>query len=341
MDLLIKEVKTTKKVQNNIEKFESLTLNESKSRSQSASSTKSPNLIVEVEAPSQPVPLLTEISTRPTRQTHKTVLPEESSNLAKQIRPQHERKQSSIYIKQEYLNKGSTKSELADDAREILKCQPGIEDIEAVLTYIQYGIDGQHDFNIKVTGPKSSALLRVLVTTTTPDVWPSFKTSEDESLKKTLLNAMFCVTGLELLLEQIRTLSRTSLIEKHGVLDTYLEVLAALLQGTDTVLRFLRDTTHLYQKDVQRRLFWQGVVALIGGSKILVTTAALPQSSYGDRGSTGWLTVGAEYSDWLAKNIVIASIGLESQNMSDWTDLCQIFRRGLSLGYRGKLYPPF
>lgn len=342
MDLLIKEVKTTKRVQTNIEKFESLTLSDGKNNGQSTASTKASNLILEVDATPEPPPLLTAVSSRTTASNSKAVVAEEAlSLLPQQSKARYQRKQSAIFVQQQYLNKEFAQPELADDAREILKFQPGVEDVEAVLTYIQYGIDGQHEFNIKVTGPKSSMLLRVLVTVTIPDLWPSLIANKNEASsersRKILLSALLSVTAIELLLEQIRMLSRTHAVEKSAMLDIYLDVLAALLRGTDTVMILLEDVSRLYQKDVQRRLFWQGAVALLGGSKILATTSALSRSSHTTSEPFTWLTIGADYSRWLADNIVRAAIELQTQEILAWSNLCQLYKRGLSLGYRGKV----
>ncbi|KAK5092041.1 telomere binding protein [Exophiala xenobiotica] len=337
---LLREVKPAKKVQSNIEKFESLTLNENKQRSRSNSRART-KPIIEVEPEIEPVPLLTAVSSKliekPVDQiadTRYALAP------AKPAAPTHKRHDSTVFIQKDYLKDNAPPS-LFDDARDILKCQPGLEDIEAVVVYIQYGIDRQHDFNIKLTGPKSSQLVRVLVTTTIPDLWPNLSRSKlDGSAKRmreTLLQALFSVTGLEALLEQIRFHTRSSVDNNPEVLGTYVDFLSNLLEGSEIVLRFLSDTMTLYDKEVQRRLFWQSILSLLAGSKVLSSTGSIP-NTVAETGSSlnvrDWLLNGEDYSKWLARNIVKASIELNPKETRVWSNLSQLLKRGLSLGYR-------
>jgi len=339
---LLREVNPAKKVQSNIEKFESLTLNENMQRSRSNSRART-KPIIEVEPETEPVPLLTAVSSKliekPVDQIADTRY---APAPAKPAAPMHKRHDSAVFIQKDYLKDNAPPS-LFDDAREILKCQPGLEDIEAVLAYIQYGIDRQHDFNIKLTGPKSSQLVRVLVTTTIPDLWPNLSRSKlDGSAKRmreTLLQALFSVTGLEALLEQVRFHTRPSADNNREVLGTYVDFLSNLLEGSEIVLRFLSDTMTLYEKEVQRRLFWQSILSLLAGSKVLSSTASIP-NTVAETGSSlnvrEWLLNGEDYSKWLARNIVKASIELNPKETRAWSNLSQLLKRGLSLGYRGK-----
>lgn len=339
---ILKQVKTTKKVQSNIEKFESLTLNENKQRSRSNSRTRS-KPVIEVEPETEPVPLLTAVSSKliekPVEQiadTRYTPAPANSSLTA------HKRHDSAVFIQKDYLKNNAPS--LSDDAREILKCQPSLADIEAVLAYIHYGMERQHDFNIKVTGPKSSQLVRVLVTTTIPDVWPNLSLSKiggsAKRMRETLLQALFSVTGLEALLEQIRYHTRPSANNNREILGIYIGFLSNLLEGSETVLRFLSDTTRLYEREVQRRLFWQSIVSLLAGSKVLSSAASVPDA-VATTGSVvtvpDWIMQGKEYSKWLARNIVKASAELAPTEHQAWSNLSQLLKRGLSLGYKGKL----
>lgn len=343
MDAFIQEVKTTKKVQNNIHKFESLSLNENKNRSRSNSNSKPRKPVVEIDTNNEPLPLLTAVSTKSTKKNDDSAVKtlEHSQDRLKTTARQHERKDSAVFIQKDYLKQSAPPS-LADDAREILKLQPGIEDIEAVLAYIQYGIEGQHEFNIKVTGPKSSLLVRALVTTTLPDLWPNLAFSKiggsTKQMRKTLLEALFSVTGLEALLEQIRMLTRPEARPSQDNLNVYVDFLGHLLHKSDTVSRLLNDSTRLYEKDVHRRLFWQSIVSLLAGSKVLSTTAAIPNiiaETGSDLKVPEWLLQGRGYSAWLASNIIKTAIELSPQDASSWSVLVQLFKRGLSLGYKG------
>lgn len=341
MDNFLHEVKITKKVQSNINRFESLSLNEHKDRSKSEKTAQPKKAIIEIDSEKEAIPLLTAVSSKLVEPVEKTT--DSRSNIPPQTSPlsHHNRKDSTVFIRQDYL-KDSAAASLVDDAREILKSQPGIEEIGAVLAYIHCGIEGQHDFNIKVTGPKSSMLVHVLVATTVPDLWPSLATSQDDKMVKrmtqTLIELLFSVTGIEAILQQIRTLTKPDTNYNSELLTIYTEVLSNLLQGQDTALRLLRDMSGLYEKEVQRKLFWQGVVSLLAGSKILSATTSIPNVVV-ESGNTvlvpEWLVRGTDYSNWLARNIVKASIELGPQESHAWASLGQLFRRGLSLGYKG------
>lgn len=327
---LIKVVKTTKKVQNNIEMFESLTLNEGRSRSKSTT-TRPP--IIEVDAESEPAPLMTAVSTRSTiseiaesRNGNANLAPEKAS---------HKRHDSTAFVQKSYLHRRD--DSLTDDAREILKSQPGFEDVEAVLSYIQYGIDGQHDFNIKITSPKASLLVHALVSTTLPDLWPTLGLTKisksDLRMKNTLLSALFSVTGIEIILEHIRQYSARS-SSSGATAKVYFDFLANMLNPSDTVLRLLRDGKQLYEKEVQQRLFCQSIVTLLAGSKVLSTTATV---SIDQADPMSWLSNGSLYSRWLARNIVKASTEVTIADTMAWTRLSQLLARGLSLGYKGNM----
>lgn len=344
MDNLLTAVKTTKKVQSNINKFESLTLNDGTNRSRSNSSAKSTKPVIEVDAESEPVPLLTAISSRTTTgATQNQQTSAEPTVAPLQIVKEHKRKDSAIFLQKDYL-KDTPPPSLADDAREILKSQPGIEDIEAVLSYLQYGIEGQHDFNVKVTSTKSSLLVRTLVTTTLPDLWPNLTMSKlgdgSKRMRKALLESLFSVAGIEAVLEQVRFHTRPGAITSQDMLGVYVDFLHHLLRNPDTVLQFLQDCTKLYEKEVQRRLFWQSIVSLLAGSKLLATLSAIPNTiaeSGKELTIAHWLVNGECYSQWLANNIAKASIESSHQDLSAWSNLSQLFKRSLSLGYRDVL----
>lgn len=329
MASLLNPVKTTKKVQNNIEIFESLSLTKSRDTSDN-NSQRAP--IIEVSPEGDSVPLLTAISSKPTT-TPDGPLKTPTSNV---LESSHKRYDSTAFVRKSYLHQPD--SSLVDDAREILKSQPGLDDVEAVLSYIQYGIDGQHDFNIKVTGPKASMFVHALATTTLTDLWPSLSLTKlsksDLRMKNTLLAALFSVTGVEVVLEQMRNHS-TQTLSATARQRLYLDFLATMLHPSDTVLRLLHDSRKLYGKEVQRRLFWQSVVTLIAGGKILSIAASLTNDG---SATIPWLCHGAQYSQWLGRNMVRAATEVPISDVGAWINLSQLLKRGLNLGHKGELH---
>lgn len=329
MASLLTPVKTAKKVQNNIEMFESLSL--TKSRDTSDNTVKRPP-IIEVDSEIESAPLLTAVSSKPTN----------SHDIGQDVlsapshKPSHKRHDSTAFIRRSYLQKDD--KSLIDDAREILKSQPGLDDVEAVLSYIQYGIEGQHDFNIKITSPKASMLVHTLVSITLPDLWPNLGLTKlsksDLRMKNTLLAALFSVTGIEVVLEHIRHQS-TQTQSGTAIRGTYLDFLATMLSPSDSVFRLLQDSKKLYAKEIQRRLFWQSIVTLIAGGKVLSTAASV---TIGESETASWLSHGSKYSQWLGRNIVKAATDIVISDVIAWTNLSQLLKRGLSLGYKGMTF---
>jgi hypothetical protein len=125
------------------------------------------------------------------------------------------------------------------------------------------------------------------------------------------------------------------------LLKDAISVVSLLLTGNGTLKDFLADTNKLFTSDIQRRVYWQEVISLFAGSKVLSTMArALASAEQSDdkEDIPLWLGDGSEYSRWLARNLSTAAIisssagGPESSQINM---LSQVLKRGLSLGYRG------
>lgn len=338
MDDLLKPVKTVKKVQGNIEKFESLSLGENQSSAKENQRSK-PNSsqpkrsIIEIDSTSVEVPLLTATKTRPNGPVTPLTA---SENNRQQTLKGHD---SSAFLQQSYLKERPAPS-LPDNAREILQSRPGHEDLRSVLEYLQCGIDGKHDFNIKVTSPQAAQILNVLVSVTIPDIWDSIKQRElsaDEArIKRTTVACLSSVAGFGALLAQIKALSASK--TNQAILSDTIMVLGNVLKGQKTVLDLLQDAQNLYSKERFRRMYWQEMTSLLAGSRILSTLAEAFEPVRADPSlqSYMWLASGAEYLEWLAKNITTAAQALNASEEESWTFLSQLVRRGSSLGHRGE-----
>lgn len=321
----LRTVRTVRNVQNSIEKFESLSL---KSQPSATVAKANQRAIIELDEDDEPKSLLTVVSSKSTTEGTKG----SDNHMVVVAEPSHKRQDSSVFIQKSYPKEKA--NSLVDDAREILKSQPGAEDVEAVLLFIQYGIDGRHDFDIRITSSEASLLVHALVTSTLPNLWPGLAATKlsksDLVIKQILMASLFSLTGISAILEQIRKHSRRAL-SQDSIIKTYVDFLATLLHGSNSILQLLRDSDRLYEKDVQSRLSWQGIVALIAGSKILSTVASLPAD---ESWSASWLFQGREYTRWLARNIVKASIDIDALNDQAWYRLGQLFRKALMLGYK-------
>lgn len=333
MENLFKPIKTTRRVQDNIERFETLSLGDaSTSRPVSAKSKIS---VLDLSSDTSDV-VSEPFSLRPSIDSAATTLSAQSTK--------HKRHDSTAFLEKSYLHHSSTRT-LPDDAQAILKSQPDREDLVSVLQYLQYGIEGKHDFNIRLPGPKASQIINVLVTVTIPDQWLHLRgrnlAKPETQLRKLIIAPLVSVAGIGALLMQIRRLSSTTPTGGETVLQDAISILAVLLERQSILRRFMSDSKTFFTTETSRQVFWQEVTSLLAGSKIFTTMAQIfaTVNPLSDQiPECAWLGDGSEYSKWLSRNISAVAIDLnsgvnavnESVNM-----LGQVFKRGLSLGYRG------
>ncbi|KIX01736.1 uncharacterized protein Z518_09462 [Rhinocladiella mackenziei CBS 650.93] len=337
MDDLFKPIKTARKVQHNIDKLETLSLSGTPASQPASSKSKISIIGSDSEEPSgvtsEP------FSLRPSGNSL------QSSSSAYSSYEKHKRYDSTAFLQKSYLKENAPAS-LPDDAREILKSQPDNGDLAAVLQYLQYGIDGKHDFDVRLPSPKASQIVNILVTVTIPDQWLRLRGASlpksDDQLKKSLLACLNSVAGIGALLMQIRRLSSVSSDQKNPFLEDAVSVLSTVLAGSQVLSIFLRDAITLFKTEIQRRVFWQEVTTLLAGSKVFATMAQVfaTTRSLRDQNTSTWLGDGPEYSRWLSRNISTAATSLNASIPSDnqkLNMLCPVLKRGLSLGYRDPL----
>ncbi|KIW20098.1 hypothetical protein PV08_00673 [Exophiala spinifera] len=337
MDDFLKPIKTSWKVQNNIDKFESLSMkNTPSTRPVSAKSKVS---IIDLDQESNDSSG-DQFSIRPSIDSSHTSVSASSDSK------KHKRHDSTAFLQKSYLDNSPPPS-LPDDAREILKSQPDTEDLIAVLQYLQCGIEGKHDFNIRLPSPKASQIINVLATITVPDQWIHLRSSKlsntEALLKKLLLSCLMSVAGLGALLMQIKQLAITTSKKTSPILEDAISVVETLLSGNGVVKELLAEANKLFSSEMQRRVYWQEVTSLLAGSKVL-STLAQASTNIGHSDETiplvSWLSDGAEYSRWLGRNIATAataSISMSFSGIHHMNMLCQLLKRGLSLGYRDAL----
>ncbi|EXJ88295.1 hypothetical protein A1O1_05225 [Capronia coronata CBS 617.96] len=336
MEELIRPANGARNFRKNIEKFEGLSLQDATvSRppsNRSKISILDDNSVSDVQ--SEPFTLRPSVGST------------QSSVSAQPTARKHKRHDSTAFLQKSYLAETASAS-LPDDAREILKSQPDREDLAAVLQYLQYGIDGRHDFNVRVPGPKASQIVNVMVTVTIPDQWLHLRRSDlsksDAQMRRSLLNCLNSVAGLGALLMQIRRVFSTTPNHESPLLDDLISVLSLILSGSHALRGFLSDAFSLFKTETHRRVFWQEITSLLAGSKILSTMAhvlASLRDSDVRYEASAWLGDARQYSQWLARNISTAAVDLHGANQANSAQvnlLCQVLKRGLSLGYRDTL----
>jgi len=344
MNELLNPVKTVKKVQSSIGRFETLSRTENeKPRPQSGSSEKSiveivtstddleaPNLLTESRRP-----ILTEFRQAPTKSV---------SNHKR-----HKKHDSTAFLQQSYLHK-SAPNTLPDDAREILKSQPDDEDLLAVLQYLQYGIDGQHEFSIRAVNAKAAQITSVLVTVTIPDHWARLSgetlSHDDKQMRSILISCLTSSAGIGALLTQLKRMSvvNNSTTKDLALLEA-VKVLSWVLSPSNIISLLLGDVLSLKNNLAQKQALWQEICSLLGGSKVLATVSqawANTQDMEKENKDSEWLGNGSQYSAWLAHRITFAAIDIKPNvHAESWIMLSQLLRRGMSLGYRGRLAGTF
>ena len=258
----------------------------------------------------------------------------------------HKKQDATAFLQQEYFNTKTTSASLPDDAVEILKSQPDFQEFVAVLQYLQYGIDGRHNFNVRVFGHQASRLINVLATVTIPERWVSLNTKplskEDAKARQMLLSCFTCVAGLGALHARVKTLTALAAAKDNssaaslGLEDT-MAVLNYVLQTSSFLSRILHDSIAFYSKISQRHLIWQEFSSFVAGGKILSAAAeARPFVESETNNDSEWLGDGNEYSKWLARTLCYAVTTATARDNEFWPMLAQILKRGLSLGYRRK-----
>ena len=308
MDDFLTPVQTTRNVKTSVEIFENLSLKDGTQPSLSVSST------------------------------------DRTDSLVNQ---KHKRPNSTAFLKHEYLNTKTTSASLPDDAVEILKSQPEYQDFIAVLQYLQYGIEGRHDFNVRVFGHQASRIINVLATLTIPERWVGLSvkplSKEDAKARQMLLSCFSCLAGLGALHARTKTLTSLAASKENsptaslGLEDT-VAVLNNVIQPSSFIARILHDTVAFYGKLSQRHLIWQEFSSFVAGGKILSAVAeARPFVGSEINHDSQWLGDGNEYCKWLSKNICHAATTATAKDDEVWPMLAQLLKRGLSLGYRCKL----
>jgi hypothetical protein len=338
MEDFLKPVSTVKRAQSNLESFKahSMTKNQNLQSQNVPSKRLDFEILPSTDDPStndlplklEASPLIETISTQPTSIS---------------IHKSHKIHDTAAFLQQVYLQKSGPNT-LPDDAREILKSQPDDENLLAVLHYLQYGIEGQHDFSIRGANAKAAQIVNVLVTVTLPDHWPRLSleklSKEEKQMKNILLSCLTSPAGIGALVAQIRKISipQTSSSSRLAIKEA-VSALSRVLAPTNILSTFLDDVLNLKDKPAQRNALWQELCSLLGGSKVLaIVTQALVKLQETESGNTedDWLGDGKQYTVWLAHRIASAAIKIQPNDSESCLMLMQLLKRGMNLGYRGK-----
>ena len=248
----------------------------------------------------------------------------------------------SAALRQTHMHNRLPKS-LADEAGEILQNRPDYDALNRVLNFLQDGIEGLHDFNIRCNGPKASQIINTLVTSTLPNHWPTtsqYDVPENlQRAKAILLSCVTSVAGIGALVANIRMLSDHSGADFNTrILEIVIAALSEVLEPVDILSTLLHDVLKTSKTETVRVAVWRELCALLGGGKVLaaVWQAESKLSAVNKRHLRGsWIASGVDYSTWLARRTGAAVMDDMPQQHSAMSMLAQLLRHGLSLGHRG------
>ena len=238
---------------------------------------------------------------------------------------------------------------------DVLKSKPDRDSLSQVLSVLDPSNKkaAPSQFDIRVPSPTSAQILQVLVSVTVPDVWDSLNTKSKESrsaafkLRAALLRCLCSVAGVSSLVAQLRfliTACRSSSEQAKGDgsdirIRDILEVLSALLEPKDFLLRIYTDISAICPNETQKQITWREFTSLIAASRVLSTVAeslTLISGSSG-LGNVSWVGEGPRYASWIGDNICEVVSKIDQNDEFAWKAISLFMGRALSLGYTGNL----
>lgn len=228
--------------------------------------------------------------------------------------------------------------ETPDNVLDFLKADPDIQTLESCLEYlVEKRIDG-NSFDIRFPSPLGARIINVLVTSIIPSYWHDLgndKTSK--RIKGLLINSLQSVPGIGSIVARLRFFIATQGGANRQVesYQTLIQALEETLQGDEILVKLSKDVLS-DAPDAQRRLLWNELLRLLASSRV-ISTVAEAEDNAKKAGTTiqdSWLSRGAGYSRWLARNIVEMAPWNESSKQP-WDATSQVLRKALLLGYSG------
>ncbi|KAF3938557.1 hypothetical protein ABW19_dt0208717 [Dactylella cylindrospora] len=265
----------------------------------------------------------------------------------------------------------SRKPTSIDNALEILRSQPSLEELSTVLSYILSppATINSEDATFKVTSisPLTSRLINTLIVDIIPSFWGLLTSSKSHnSERKKLLQCLRSVSGLggitarlKLLLKQAPSVRRPENVtltkvdiegveKKEAVLAQIrdlMDVLESLLGGDELLREFWEELKYNPSgsaEDRKKEMAWKEFVGLVAGGRLLSVAAEADirlsevEENVGRR-KTSWVGTGKEYTSWLRGNIAKMLDGTPLQDEGTWKANGSVLARGFGLGYNDSL----
>ncbi|KAK0392790.1 hypothetical protein NLU13_2285 [Sarocladium strictum] len=245
-----------------------------------------------------------------------------------------------------------------DDAIQILKSQPEYEELTATLRYLTgTGKSDRSGTSRLVSGPKSAAIVQLLVTDIAANYWPLLvegsldrgPAADAEAFSSDAALFVRCIrsiTGINALLAQIKAFTQEIKSQPKEDrrpdlplnLRLLLDLLAAVLYGDEAVRTIWSASTVGHTTDAQIKGQSQALVSVLTSGRLQATAAeALEQVESEDlRKESRGIGDGLEYTKWIGRNISSWASG-SSNDHNDMEILPTLFQRALSLGYQDSL----
>ena len=257
------------------------------------------------------------------------------------------------------LSEGPTISN-PDEALHILRSQPDIVTLTAVLRYLHSTISAIDTFNIRLPTPKTAQLLNILIGPIFSDYSNVLLPQEfldgkerPQVIARTKISSIFLaclssVAGLGAVEARLRALLAHGLAAKNPSHDSasllasrgLLNLLVALLHGRGFIWKIWTDSTKLIRDDHRRQLLWGEFLCTICMGKILsvaAETLSFINAASEEPNNECWVGDGRNFARWLGRNIAHMTLEIHAETQEDWTAVGQTLQKAFSLGYTGKM----
>ena len=358
MDDLLKPVKTVRNVKSNIEKFETLSLREKQVKGDAAAKRK-----ILTELPNAPESFISAAQTN-SEEKNKYRSGEREHIEKSDVRDEliHQMKPTTKDIK--HVNRGEDAQHSNSDdscipppdnppimspeqAWDILKQQPDEDAFEAVMCYLENGIQKKHSFNLHTPSAPAAQILNTLVTDVIPDRWEILNSntasSAEKATRKSLLLCMRSTAGIGAVIARIQSLITSTQIRnagssQHIVFKYTVQFFGSMIYHKTLVRDLLFQTRTSSGKYGQEQAVWAEATSLLAGSKIL--NIFLEASTMSELRSEipSWLQDAQEYTRWLGVNISTAAISIVPCMEQAWKMLANLLKRTLSLANKGMYF---
>jgi telomere length regulation protein len=241
-----------------------------------------------------------------------------------------------------------------EEALEILRNEPDFDSLRSTLRFLKKDGPTSSNFSLTTPSPLSSQLINALVSDIIPNYW-SLLNKNDGAIRggfqhnaerNLLLYSLRSVTGLSALLVRLKALiqqfKETSKKDERlrfvDQMKVYLEVTETTL-SSDAIVQTLWKGLQS-QPPPRQRVLWSEVVSLIGGGRLLNTSAesfSIVKEESKDVMESTWISDGLEYSRWLSRNIKSWALSLSLDADIAWRSLPDILSKSMQLGQSGMI----